>query len=134
MQTEKNIPGIRVYIIVISTLRTLILMRAGTRGFSIYFPRMNAGYNLALSIVVLIIFWFIAIFFNSVRPVFIWIAFLLDGLMSYFCGMGIYRQYGTMNIYEAVCFGHVISIIIDILLIIYLINLQYGRKKRDYLK
>lgn len=134
MQRDKNITAVRAYIIVMSTVRTLILILAGTRGFSKYFPRMHADYNLTFAIVVLIIFWFIAIFFNSVRPAFIWIAFLLDGLMSYFCGMGIYREYGTMNLYEAICFGHVLIIIIDILLIIYLINWQYGREKRDYLK
>ena len=129
MQREKNILRIRIYIIAISAVRTLILVLAGIRGFGVYFPRMNAGYSLTLSIVVLIIFWFIAIFYNSVRPAFIWIAFLLDGLTSYFCGLGIYRQYGTMNLYEAICFGHVLNIMIDILLIVYLIHWQYEQGK-----
>lgn len=127
MQREKNILRIRVYIIVVSVLRTFIFLLAGIRGFNQYFPRTNIGYNLTFAIITLIIFWFIAIFYNSVKPVFIWLAFLLDGLISYFCGLGLYRRYGSMNLYEAICFGNVVNIIIDILLIMYFIYWKFEK-------
>lgn len=135
MKKNKETSLIRLYIVAISIIRTLILLLAGTNGFSMYFPRIDADYNLVLSMVVLIMFWFIGIFFESVKPAIVWIAFLLDGFMSYFCGMNIYRQYRTINIYEAICFGHVIFIIIDILFIIYLVNRQYKENnRRKYLR
>ncbi len=135
MRRDKYISWIRIYIIVICIVRTLVLLIAGANGFNIYFPRSHADHNLVFSSVVLIIFWLIAIFFESINPVFIWFAFLLDGLMSYFCGMGIYRQYGSINIYEAICFGNIVFIMLDILFIVYLVNMENKkRRRRRFLK
>ncbi|NMA96193.1 MAG: hypothetical protein GX974_09165 [Clostridiales bacterium] len=100
---------------------------ASIRGFNIYFPRIKPGYAVTVSIITLIIFWVIAIFYNSIKPFLIWGAFLLDGLISYFYGLEIYRQYGTMNIYEGICFGNAIIIIVDILLIAFLIHKSFER-------
>lgn len=135
MRRNKKISLVRVYIISICILRTLVLVIAGIKGFSIYFPRNNTDYKLVLSIVVLIGFWLSAIFYQFRKLSFLWIVFLLDGFMSYFCGMSIYRKYGTMNIYEAIYCGNIFFIIIDILLIAYLVNQTYKKsRRRTYLR
>lgn len=132
MRRDKNTLWIRIYIIAICIIRTLLLLLAGINGFSKYFPRVQADYNLILSTVLLIMFWLIAIFFESINPFFIWVTFLLDGIMSYFCGMGIYRQYKSMNIYECIYFGNIIFIIIDVFLIVYLVNMEYKIKEEKH--
>ncbi|NMA96002.1 MAG: hypothetical protein GX974_08175 [Clostridiales bacterium] len=127
MQRQRGILSIRLYIIAISAVRTLIWILASIRGFNLYFPRIKPGHMVTISIIILIMFWVIAIFYNSIKPFLIWVVFLLDGLISYFYGLGIYREHGIMNIYEGICFGNVIIIIVDILLIVFLIHRSFER-------
>jgi hypothetical protein len=131
MKFQKGSRWVRYYIIIICAIRTVLLSMSMARGFRFYFPHISPRINLAMLSATLILEWIEALFFDVVHIMIFIITFILDGLVSYYCGIRIFSIYGERTLFESICFGNIIFIVIDIILVIYFI-IRYACGKKYF--